>query len=476
MLKKDKTITLTAEVLLEIEDAFNYPLFHGSAVGAMLNDSMCVALYDSQRHWGILRRVKDLFRCYSQQFFKPRRKPIDYQSFSDRIIFTRIADVPHLDRMVLPLLELYDADRYLVVSPYETIATKLPDKTSFLCETNFPTIDMKIWRIEFIFCKKIWLENLRAVIDRYGLPKYLEPFLVSRMQAQTQRLMSAELLVEMLSPKCIVTEFDRNAFSSGLVLGAKKNSIGSISMVHGALKEGPAFGFAPILADIMSCWGRGQIDTFASLGVQSDFLRDTGCHFLKRTLSGEKKAIKEMLGLNYEKPAILLVTSTIKKNEKVAYTNVFCNSIRTLNNVCGFVRHHPAEDKGDYLLETNTFPDVIFLTPGGTTGNDCLMACDIVVAHDTTFVIEALVNRKLVIILDVTETPMGIGEEMVVRAGCPRARNQNELSDTISRLLFDDSYRADIFVQNEAYVQNYCSNFDTAALTEVGKLIDELAH
>jgi hypothetical protein len=469
----DKRISLPPNALLEIEEALNTPLFGGYAVGVTLNDMLTVALYDAGRVWCWRRRMKDSLRYIYQRFHQPAFSSNDFSQYKDRILFTWLFDVPHLKALVLPIVENYGHDDYVVTSPFASIKTQVPDNSIVILWDELPKVDMKAWRKEFDRCLLTWRHRLNQVLEKHSVPPYVTKFLLSRLQVQTQRLMAASQFLDEIKPKVVVTEFDRNAHSSCLMLAARKRNIPTVTMVHGAaLKSHPSYGAAPILADYVCCWGARHKNVFIELGVNPEQLVITGCQAVTRKLVVKQDIARLKIGLPADKPVVLLATSPIKLEYRKKYTWVFCTAMSNLPEMSAIVRLHPAENMAEYKDLIDEFPKVRFLPNNAMSKEESLAAADVVVSHESGFGTDALLRGKLTVILDVLNIPMNIGKEMVELAGCPCVKESGELESVIRQISVDVNFRNELHAKAEQYVLQYCNSYGQGAVRNVCRLID----
>ena len=469
----DRTrIILTPKALLEIEAALNEPLFFGIPVGVTLNDRLIVELYNGNRVWNWRTRATDLLRYYYHRFYQPFLGSADLSRFSGRMVFTWLFDRADLKAFVLPLLEKYGTDQSIVVAPLASMQAQLPDQTAFVTWDEFPKIDMKLWRREFDRCSPIWRQRLNQVLAKHVVPPYVAEFLLWHLQIQTQRLMAFSHFLDIIRPKAIVTEFDRNEQSSCLVLAARQRSIPAVTMVHGALTPYPSYGYAPLLANYACCWGELHKHNLMEHGVDQDQLVVTGCQGITRTLGVKQDSARMEIGAPVDKPVILLATSPIKLEDRKHYASVFCAAMSRLPEMTAIVRLHPAENMAQYQEVIDKFPKVTFLANDAMTRDESLAAADIVVVHESGFGIDALLKGKLVVILDVLATPLRIGKELIALAGCPSARGPDEFESVIRKILTDAIWKRELHVKAEQYVLQYCASYGQDAVNNVCRVID----
>lgn len=467
-----KRITFSPEIFLEIEEALNYPLFFRIPAGVTINDWLIVELYNAKRVWNWHYRVLDSLLYFYQRFHQPSFSSRDLSQYEGRIVFTWLFDRTDLKALVLPLVENYDYDNSVVLGSLASMQAQLPNQTAFVSWDEFPKIDMKMWRREFDRCVPTWRHRLNQVMERHSIPQYVAEYLLRHLQLQTQRIMAASQFLDVVSPKIIVTEYDRNAHSSCLVLAARQRGIPTITMVHGAMTPYPSYGYAPTLSNYVCCWGERHRHNFMEHGVNQEQLIVTGCHATSRTLEVEQDAARLKIGLPVDKPVVLLATSPIKLEDRKKYALAFCTAMAKLPEMSAIVRLHPSENIAEYQEIVDKFPRVTFLPNNAISRDESLAAADIVVNHESSFGIDALLRGKLVVILDVLATPLRIGKELIEMAGCPSVKGSDELVSVIRKILANNNWRKELHAKAERYALQYCDSYGQDAVKNVCRVID----
>jgi hypothetical protein len=467
----NKKITLSPDVLLEIEEALNTPHFFGIPVGVTLNDSMVIALYNAKRVWNWRAQVTDYLRYYYQYFHQPSFGYGDLDQYKGRMLFTWLFDRADMKALVLPLVENYNSDDTIVVGSLSSMRAQLAEDTAFVSWDEFPKIDMKLWRREFDRCVPIWRQRLVQVLKQHAVPTGVAVFLLSRLQVQTQRIMAAELFLNMVKPRVVVTECDRSNHSSCLVLAAKKVGIPAVTMIHGALESYPSYGLAPILSNFACCWGEAHRRNFLEHGVDGRCLVITGCHSISRTLDVKQDVARLGIGLPLDKPVVLLATSPIKLEDRLKYAQVFCIAMSRLPDMSAIVRLHPAESVDEYKELVNEHPNVKFFSNKAMSREESLAASDIIVSHESSFGFDALLKGKLVVILDVLATPLKVVNDLIEIASCSRVTSAEELEFAIKRIVVDGVWRKSLHESAEQYSLQYCNSYGQNAVNNVCRVI-----
>jgi hypothetical protein len=143
------------------------------------------------------------------------------------------------------------------------------------------------------------------------------------------------------------------------------------------------------------------------------------------------------------------------------------------DDVSAAVRLHPAEQLSTYDSVAKRHSRVRFMSNSDATLDEAIAAADLVVVPSSGFGSDALVKRRLTIVLDLPTLPGGHSEDLVSQASCPRATNARELAGAIRRLLFDENERQRHFAAAERYVAAFCEFFGEQSACRIAKLVDE---
>ena len=241
-------------------------------------------------------------------------------------------------------------------------------------------------------------------------------------------------------------------------------------MVHGVLNE-RALGYVPVLADKILCWGGLQRRQLLAEGEDPAKVLVAGCPRITRDLAVTQADARRKLGLAIEKPVVLLGTTMVNEDERRGMAELFCTAVEAVKGVSGIVRLHPAEQLDTYEPVIKRHPHFPFFKNGDSTLDESLAAADIVVVPNSGLGSDALVKRRLVVVLDSLNTPLGHGRDLVEQAGCPRVTSLESLRDIIPQLLADSSQRHACEEAREAFVAEFISCFGKDAAQRIAQIV-----
>ena len=166
--------------------------------------------------------------------------------------------------------------------------------------------------------------------------------------SQSQRIMALQSLLHLLKPSVVVTEYDRNTFTSCLILSARSLGIPTITMMHGVINS--PYGYTPVLADVVLCWGKRHRDQLVSFGVNPNRLMIVGCQRLQRQLTANR-IVGSKLGLSADKRVVIYASNPLADEDRRFLARTFCRALTKMEDVQGCVRLHPSERPKEYSAE-----------------------------------------------------------------------------------------------------------------------------
>ena len=298
--------------------------------------------------------------------------------------------------------------------------------------------------------------TIRDGCERYAFPEGAFELLSLELMVASQNVLGCLGFLEAHQPSVILTEYDRNRLWSCLVLAARKLGIPSLTLVHGVI-ERDAFGFSPVLADQILCWGELDRAKLIDAGEAPSRVTVAGCPRLNRDLPSPSLEGRRRLGIDHDGPVAMLATSP--ESNRFALADAFCTAIEQLPGMSGVVRLHPSEDLTSYQTIIVSHPTVSFVENGRASSDEALAAADVVVVRASGFGSDALVKRKPVVVLSPDQEPTGHDLDLIELAGCPHAHDSDELAAVLGRMARDPAFRAERETAAEHFVTRFCAAF-----------------
>jgi len=462
--------SFSVEVIRDIEAELAEPLFRGVPIGSTLNDLCVIDFYLGHGDWGFVSGWKNRLRRL-KHFARPK---LGREAMPDmphgRILVTWISDNFRISGLVHPVLKELESEEPLVLCGASDMRCKALDPASAISWEQVMHYDVAAWRSDYRRCRGPWQERLRKLCRKHRLPRGAYDCLALHLLVSSQYAAGCLEFLQALRPSAILTEYDRNAKWSLLVLSARVLAIPTCTMVHGVLNE-RALGFVPVLADKVFCWGELQRRQFLAEGEDPAKILVTGCPRITRDLAATQAGARRKLGLAVEKPVVMLGTTMVDDRERRNIAELFCAAVETIKGISGMVRLHPSDRLDTYARAAIRYPDVRFTQYGDATLDEAMAAADLVVVPNSGLGSDALVKGRLTIVLDLPTQRIGHGSELIEKAGCPRAASADELATLIDCLLFDAKERERHFAIANEYVGDFCAAFGRDAARRIGDLV-----
>ena len=205
--------------------------------------------------------------------------------------------------------------------------------------------DARAWRREYDRCRPSWERTIRDACARYGFPEGAFELLSLELMVASQRVFGCLEFLEAHKPAAILTEYDRNNLWSVPRAGSAEAGIPSLTLVHGVI-ERDAFGFSPVLADHILCWGELDRAKLVDAGEAPSRVAVAGCPRLSRDLPSPSLEGRRRLGIDHDGPVAMLATSPERTDLRSPRRSARPSS--SCPGMSGVVRLHPSEDLASY--------------------------------------------------------------------------------------------------------------------------------
>ncbi len=314
----------------EMEAALSNPDFFGIPLGATLNDCFITAFVDGLGDWR--RRTTWLRRLlYQRHRISPKIHRSTGATFAPRrILVTWSVSSPRINGLLLPVLERFGAGECAVLYGHHGVAHQVPGGVPHVAYREVMAFDASAWRREYQRCWPSWKRTIEDACARYDFPEGAFELLALDLLVASQRVLGCLEFLEAHRPSVILTEYDRNSLWSCLVLAARKLGIPSLTLVHGVI-ERDAFGFSPVLADHMLCWGELDRAKLVDAGEASSRVTVAGCPRLNRDLPSPSLEGRRRLGVDRDGPLAMLATSP--ESIRFELAEAFCSAVEQ-SRVC----------------------------------------------------------------------------------------------------------------------------------------------
>ena len=466
------TEPFTVEALRAVEAELSEPKFLGVPMGPTLNDLLVIEVFNARGDWGAKAAILNRIRRISRVVRPVRGPKVPAQVSQGKILLTWADPGFRLRELVLPVLKELGPARCAVVCARLGMLSQVPRPAEAVEWSRIMQYDVRAWRAEYRKCWPEWRKRLRDVTKRLALPSGLVHRAGTCLAVHSQYVAGCLNFLRRCRPAAIVTEFDRNHLWSCLILAARKVGIPTFTLVHGVFRD-DALGFSPLLADKALCWGEMDRRKFLNAGEDPGKLVITGCPRLNRDLTMTPAEARRKVGLDADKPVVMLGTSPFSPSQCLRLAETFCKAVEGAEDFSAVVRLHPSEKLEVYKAVSDRYPGVLFLPNKAWTLEESLAASNVVVVHDSSLGCDALLKRRPVVVLDVLDCPLGVSQELIDKAGCPRAANSAQLAETIRALLTERHETNGCRKTAENYVGEFCAAFGEDAARRTADAVRE---
>lgn len=452
----------------EIEAQLSSLDFRGIPIGRTCNDHLSIDFLDGHGDWR--RRARWLNRARNLKYWlRPAGDSmIGQPSLSGDILVTWLQSTPRLDDLLLPILAEFEPGSCSVIYGNGNVATRLPTAVPGLDWRHALVYDRREWRSHYQQHRRQWKDRLRTISQCYSLPQGAVELLSHHLLIASQLVTGFVGFLQLARPSVILTEFDRNSLWSCLVLAARREGIPTVTLVHGVMRQ-DALTFSPVLADKILCWGNLDRAKLMSAGEPAEKIVVGGCPRLSQELPVSRSAGRTKLGLNADKPIVIYAGSN--DGRRLASAEMFCLAMEELDSVTGVVRLHPSESLPEYAPIAERHPEVRFDLNSRSSLDETFAAADIVVVRASGTGSDALVKRRVVVVLNPEETLTGHDRDLVEKGGCPHARRPEELAQILQRLLHDQSFRDNCLRHADRYVAEFSSYFGSESARVIANTV-----
>lgn len=407
-----------------LEKYLNLIEFKDIRIGSLLAQTFELNYYNPCSKFNInaARIVKYLFYL----FFTRNSRPIP-SSF----IFTKLISRFHFNELMDPLIIHYLEQSAVICSENSfdsQIVNEYPiNQRVIKFSQTINNNKRDIIYILYVFFKSTWIlikNKKRLKLNKEELSFFLAQLLV---QLRSVSFWDNYFSRSKTQPKCIVTEFDRNSISSALILAAKKYRITSITLTHGVICD---YGFTPLLADYIFCWGKFQQNQLIEQGVPSKKIVITGNPMIKKT---EQNVITEGVVICFAISPEVLNRSMIE---------LFISVMEKFDQATGMIKLHPSLHKDNFLWVSNLSPKIIIKDYKEITNKELFKEIDLLLIHQSGIANEALVAGIPVVVVE-PEGSCNFSElqrELIYSAGCKGSTNSEELTAILSEFISNPVY------------------------------------
>jgi hypothetical protein len=466
----------SADTAIDLVRAFDaklaLPEIEGMPIGSTLTDSLVIEFINGGGRWGIFQRWLDRLRWLRAYYLARHATEWCKPPKTGQILVTWRSSTARINDLVLPVLEALSPDRCMVIYQNPNVLRHLPLGMDSVHSLRAALPDRDRWVLAFRRCWSQWRSHVQSLAAEFALPYGTVERLDLEILLNSQLAVGCLAMLERYRPTAIVTDYDRARLPSCLVLAARCLGIPTFSLQHGVLGQ-DAVGYVPVLANRMFCWGEFHRRKMIKAGQDPARMTIGGCPRLVRDLPADPQNVRKRLGIDPSHRVVMLGTSPVPAGERRTLAEWFCGAASQLDGVAALVRLHPSEKLDFYADVAREYQTVTFFDNLQLSLEEALAVCDIVVVQSSGLGSDALVKRRLTIVVAIPDAPLGHGKDLIEEAGCPKATSVAELAAALQSLLTDEEARRRQFAQAERYVKNFCAAYGADSARRIAEQILE---
>ena len=449
---------LSSSQLLELESMINETNVYDLPIGAMLNDVFMNEFFLKNEMSAFITYSKQGLKKYVYPFWhyiKNHRK-CSLHNTREKGLITWMGSSSRVRSLVLPIIGQLEPDFFLVVTHSHFYGSLLPEFVDWLSVQKETPESMSKCVRNFLLSRKMIKTKLHDQLHLWGRQK-LYHVILSHLFIQIYALERAFSLVHKVNPTFCLTEYDRNGFTSPLILACKKFGIPTYTLQHGVIETD--YGYTPLLADTIFVWGVRSQKKLERLGVEPHRIVVAGHPGLSFQFNISRDDVCQKIGLSPERKVVMLATDPFDQKSRLQFARSFCEAFPPFEEFQPIIRLHPSEDLSGYRSLQKKYEHVLFQENHELSLEESLSLADVVVTHHSGYGLDALVYGKPVVVFDVLQEPLMYGEDLVQDAGMPCARSPHELREIIQQIFTVREFKRTLEERGKKFVSAECARF-----------------
>jgi hypothetical protein len=428
-----KRLYIDWEVSKKIENELNEIHFCDVPIGGLFSFYLSSITDQGIINDNLIEHLKTKLLSLKYRYFNDKEVKANFNGDENKgkILFGITDNSSRFIALIDPLVSGIGFENCIVTGRQDKFYLPI-DKPIYKFREGLSKEEYKQWETEYNLKNPSLKLKLEKLEKELSLPRIVALNLKFWFIIQTQKLISLEKLIDTLSPKKLIVDHDRQFHNSILIGICKAKNIPTYTLIHG-LTLPPTFSF-PILTDYLLAWGDYHKSQFSALGFPKVHIFVCGNYKLDQTITITRKNYKGDLFNNKSKRIVLFASTNIEPAQKMILAKEFCEATKVIKDEAYFVfRLHPSEQKEEFQNLIQDFPHILFLHSNELSYQEALELPDIIVGHNTAFLIEAFLKNKQIVVFDSSSITYPIGVSLLIheKGYKLRATNKEELHSMI---------------------------------------------
>lgn len=361
-----------------------------------------------------------------------------------KILFGLTDNSRRLTDFIEPLANILGDENSIIFSSKES--EFLPNgKPVFRFVKGLNTLQYGQWKLHYQASKKMFKSVLNKIKEELEISGSIINQLELLFLVQSQRSIVIEEAVDLLKPSCLIVDHDRQYDNSLLVSICKSKKIPAFTLIHGLTM--PPYSSYPVIADYLLAWGNFHVEQFSALGLSRERIVVCGNYKVDRTLAITRNSYSGPYFKDKERKIILFASTNFEYSQKIKIVREFCEASLSIKDRAYFaVRLHPSEKIEDFADLQSRFEHVMFLTHNDLSYEESLGLADLVIGHNTAFIVDAYLKLKQILVFDSSSIsyPIGLGKVIHENDKILYARNKEELKSELTNFIESENINTKI--------------------------------
>lgn len=366
-----------AHRLVSLEEDLNNIKVKGAPIGGLFGRLFLILYNDDKSRLNDLNKVYIIPAIIFKSF---TNKKIKRLSSKRDLLFGILSDRKNFSKLIEPFIEAYP-DRYFIYGP------KNKGNGNGFSFDDTPNLSLKACLV--ILCKAL---NIYPGVYKKFKKHNVECNRLSifnNLYSQLLRMQSASLIIENF--KIFITDCDRTYPMAPFVLAANAKGVKTVTLIHGEIFN---YGYNPILADEVWCWGAKQREKLISLEVDPEKIKIVGNPAIE-----DRKSLRMPGNTNFSSnPSQVVVGIILTRNNKEILEYVMDLEKTLPNSITLLYKKHPFMDTEEELefdknSNYNSFK--------GKDNYEFFENCDLILTCGSSMSYEAILNNTPIVLLDI---------------------------------------------------------------------------
>jgi hypothetical protein len=438
----------------KLERYLNKLEFNQIKIGSLLSQAFEIAYYNNVKESlkNYFRIIKFLLSLYFIEDVKP---------LNSKYIFTKLINRNHFNELMDPLIIHYLNQSTIICNEnsFDHVLKNIIPKDQLMIHFqqthhNRRKDITKIISVFFLISRLLTKNRKRLHVSRNEILFFLSQLIIQLKSVSYWDYYFSKCDQK---PSGVITEFDRNHISSALISCARKHKIKTVTLTHGVICD---YGFTPVLADYIFCWGNFQRKQLIEQGISSERIFITGNPLIKNFQKSKINSDGEY--------KIGFAISPESGNSKMIVS--FISIIEKYKVIEGIIKLHPSLRKSDFQWIANLTSKVTVISSDEITNTIFFDKIDLLIIHQSGIANEALSSGIPVVIYAPEGFYSAFQYELINAAKCKAATNEKELTMIINNFLSNpNGFKTQSLELTSIYLKNL---FETIDEKSVQSMID----